>query len=493
MLRRKFVIFLLLIFTIALFAYVRREVLFRQAKNLIKQNLEKSLLCELSVGTIKAGLFYGLLLENLEISFPQGHFGLALKIKVDQALVDYNLWQHVFTGRKYKDFHTLRLISPTINLSYAPLSERGERLPSTINERLPNTINLLRNFVFTLEDGQFSLGNNLPLIKNLQGRILLSQNGLIFEDIKASLKENSRNALNIYGELSEDHLCLTTNLEHLKIENFDVLSNLNLTLNKRLKPQDGTQNVSGSFKTYGSVINKRPFPELSSSFEIRDGRLRILSFSLGDNYNLRGIVNLSAPFDADLSLNFYQAVPSELIAQFSFPEQPNFSGLFNGLIKITGQLCQPKVEGYLEVNQGRIGELNFVSADINIKGRYPKISIVDSRICREDDSFIMEAEVDFSELGQQDSLSLRLKPDKGIFWQGWDITRLRENQLHMSKSISDGVKVTFDTFMEDDSENYQDNYINELGLEYRIFGDKLLKLRLRKEEEILGVERRIKF
>jgi hypothetical protein len=485
LLRRKFVISLLLILTIALFAYVRREVLFQQAKNLIKQNLEKSLLCELSVGTIKTGLLYGLLLENLEISFPQGHFGLALEIKVDQAFVDYNLWQHVFTGRKYKDFHTLRLISPTINLSYAPVSERGERLPSTIN--------LLRNLVFTLEDGQFSLGNNLPLIKNLQGRILLSQNGLIFEDIKASLKENSQNALNIYGELSEDRLCLTANLEHLKIEDFDVLSNLSLTLNKGFNVQDGTEKVSGTLKTYGSVINKRPFPELSSAFEIRDGRLRILGFSLGDNYNLRGIVNLSAPFDADLSLNFYQAVPSELIAQFSFPEQPDFSGLFNGLIKITGQLTQPKVEGYLEVNQGRIGDVSFVSADINIKGRYPKISIVDSRICREDDSFLVEAEMDFSELGQQDFLSLRFKPDKSILWQGWDITRRRENQVHISKNIADGVKVTFDTFMQDASEDYQDNYINELGLEYRIFGDKLLKLRLRKEEEILGLERRIKF
>ena len=88
-------------------------------------------------------------------------------------------------------------------------------------------------------------------------------------------------------------------------------------------------------------------------------------------------------------------------------EKANFSGLFNGLIKITGKLTQPKVEGYLEVNQGRIGELNFVSADINIKCRYPKISIVDSRICCEDDSFLVEAEMDFSELGQQDFLSLR--------------------------------------------------------------------------------------
>lgn len=459
MVRRKFIIFLVLIFALALFAYVRREVLFQQAKGLIKQKLEQGLPCKLSIGEIRAGLFYGLILENLEISFPQVQLGPAVSIKIDQAFVDYNPWENFLTQAREAE-------SPKF---------------------------ALRNFAFTLEGGRISFGKAPPTIKNLQGRLMFCQNGLVFEDIKASYKENSQNALKTYGELSDDRLSLTITLEHLNIKGFDVLTNFSLTLNERPNLQNKTEKVSGTLKTYGSVVNNRPFPELNSSFEIQDDRLRILTFSLGDNYNLRGIANLSAPFDADLSLNFYQAAPSELIAQFTFPEQPDFSGLFNGLIKITGELSQPKVEGYLEVKQGHIGDLSFVDADINIKGRYPKIAIVDSRICREEDSFIMEAELDFSDLEQQDSLSLRFKPDKGILWQGWDITRKREDQVHMSKSIADGVKVTFDTFMEHDSEDYEDNYTNELGLEYRIFGDKLLKLRLRKEEEILGLERRIKF
>ncbi|GAH19046.1 unnamed protein product, partial [marine sediment metagenome] len=275
---------------------------------------------------------------------------------------------------------------------------------------------------------------------------------------------------------------------------------------------DKTQKICGTLKTYGSVLNKRPFPELNSSFEIQDAKLRILTFSLGDSYDLRGIVSLSRPFNVDLSLNFYQAAPSELISRFGwgaqgepgFGEQPDFSGLINGLIKITGDINRPKVEGYLEAREGRIGGLSFVSADINIKGRYPRILIVDSRICREEDFFIVEGEMDFANLPrlcaasgrglkQEDFLDIRIKADRGMLWQGWDITRRPENQVHMSKSIADDLKITFDSFMEDASEGFGGNYTNELGLEYKIFGDKLLKLRLRKAEGILGLERKIKF
>ncbi len=478
--RQKFLIFLLLIFGLIIFAYARRETEFWQAKKLIKQNLEKRFSSvELSIGKIKAGLFYGVVLEDLEIGFPQGHPASAFNIKVERAFLDYNLWRNVFIAR-----------GPLLNKS----NGRGE-------------------LVFALQGGRISFANSRPLLKNLQGEVLLSQKGLIFEDIKATFKEGLPNVLKFYGDFSENRLTLTANLEPSKLGNFDVLTNLVLTLDKKVNLHDKTQKICGTLKTYGSVLNKRPFPELNSSFEIQDAKLRILTFSLGDSYDLRGIVNLSSrPFNVDLSLNFYQAAPSELISRFGwgaqgesgFAEQPDFSGLINGLIKITGDISRPKVEGYLEAREGRIGDLNFVSADINIKGRYPRILIVDSRICREEDFFIVEGEMDFTNLlrlcaasgrglGQEDFLDIRLKADRGMLWQGWDITRRTENQVHMSKSIADDLKITFDSFMEDASEGLGGNYRNELGLEYKIFGDKLLKLRLRKTEGILGLERKIKF
>ena len=446
--KRRNLTILLLIIALVVFAYARREVFFRQAKNLIKQKLEKSFSpAKLSIGKLRAGLFYGLVLENLRINFPQSHFGFAFNIEIDEAYLDY---------KKHKDVQEIRF-----------------------------------------KGGRISFGNAPILLKKLQGKMLLSRNSLAFEDIKAIFKDNPQNALKFYGEFSQDEFTLTANLQHLKLGNFDVLSNFTLALNKKLDLPGETRKVCGTFKTYGSVVNNRPFPELSSSFEIQEAKLRILTFSLGNNYDLRGIADLSAPFNVDLSLNFYRAAPDELISQLIFSPAADFSGSINGLIKITGPLSRPKVEGYLEAKEGHLGDLSFVSADINIEGRYPRILIVDSRICREEDSFLMEGEIDFSNLGQglacPDFLDIKVEADTGMLWQGWDITRNTENQMHMSKSIADDLKITFDTFAEDTSKEWENNYTNELGLQYKVFGDKLLKIRLKKDEGILGVERRIRF
>lgn len=507
---RKLIIFLLLISTMAVFAYVKREIFFQQAKKIIKQNLEKNFPpAQLSIGKIRAGLFYGLVLENLEINFPQIS-GLIFDIKVDQAFIDYNFWEAIFSDRK-EDIQQLRLISPTIRLSY-PRGKQTNFTPSPVSRGMsPNFAP--SEFALVLEDGRISFAKsssgaqrldkpsscaqgldkpNFP-IKNLQGRILLRKEGLYFQDFTASVNDNSPNTLKVYGELSEERLSFTASLEHVKIANFDILTNFSFTLDKRRNLQDETDKFYGTLKTYGSVLNNRPFPELNSSFEIQDEKLRLLTFSLGDNYDLRGIVSLSAPFNVDLSLNFYQAAPSELISQFGSLEKANFAGLLNGLIKVTGAIDRPKIEGYLEVRDGYLGDLSFISADINIKGQYPRIFLVDSRILREEDSFLLEGEIDFTDLEKQNFLDISVEPDKAIFWQGWDITRSRENQVHMSKSIADDVKVTFDTSIGEGSRSYGSNYANELGLEYKIFGDKLLKLRLRKDEGILGLERRFSF
>lgn len=456
---RKFLLFLLLIFVLSAFAYARREIFFQQAKSLLEQKLAKSLPCKLSIGKIRAGLLYGLILENLKVSFPQ--YSVACNIEIDQARVNYNLWQ----------------------------ANMG-KLAS-------------RDLIFFLEGGRISFVDSYPLLKNLQGKVLLSQEGVIFEDIEATARDNPRNIVKFYGDISQNRLSLTVNLEHLKFGNFDVLTNLALTLVKKTGLQSKAQKFSGMLKTYGSVLNNRPFPEVSAYFEAGDEKLRILSFSLGDSYDLRGVVNLSSPFEADLSLNFYEAAMDELIARLQPSEEPDFSGLLNGWIRITGELARPKVEGYLEAKDGHLGDLNFVSADIHLKGRYPTILIADSRICREEDYFIMEGEMDFTNLENRNFMDLRFSADKGMLWQGWDITRSAEDRVHMSKSIADDFRVTFDTFtqplgagagyMEGDIQGFADPYTNELGLEYRVFGDKLLKLRLKKEEEILGVERRIKF
>ncbi len=456
---RKATLLLVFITLLGIFAYGRRQVLFQEAKKLIKQNLEKRFPCEVSIGDIRAGLVRGVVVEDIVLNFS-ANAGTDFKVKLDQALLDYNLWGHAF-GKIRKH-------------------EEPEKV------------------VLNLKGGEVFLSGKQPVLKDLEGSIILENRILYLRDIKASLAGNSQDTFKLYGELSEERLSLTANLNHLIFGEFDLLTNLSLDANKKLANSGESENIYGVFRSYGSVLNNKPLPELSSFFELQDKYLRLISLSLGESYDLRGIIGLSSPHTIDLSLNFYQAALNELIDQFSFGQPADFCGLTNGFIKVTGELPRPKVEGYLASKEGHLGKLDFLSTEINLKGRYPRIQLVDSHIWREETSFILEGDMDFSKTGACgliDFLDIRFVPDKSIVWQGWGISRGAQDQVHASKSISDDVAITFDSLKENNGNNsdFEDDYRNELGLEYKFQGDKAIKLRLRGEEEILGLERRTRF
>lgn len=430
----------------------------RQVNKWVKYKLEKELPCKISIGAVHPHLRYGVSLEDVKIDIPCGA-NLAFNIDIDRAFLKYNLWEALLFNRK-KDIH-----------------KTAEEL------------------TIFLERGQVSLKDTAYALKNLRGKLVLNQDGLCFQDMQGSLNGIPGQSLAFSGQLTRQQFSSTFHFNHFKINGFDILTNLVVTLNKTTDIQDRVPKLCAILKTYGTVIDNHPFPELNASLQMRDKRLRVLSFSLGENYDLRGIVNLETPYDADLSLNFHQARPNELIALLLFSgdsRPPDFSGVINGLIKISGPLERPNVEGYLEAKQGHIGELDFLWANVNIKGRYPRVLIRDSRICREEGSFIIEGEMDLSELKKQ-NFNINIEPDKGIFWQGWDVTRKRANQVHVSKNIADDFKVTFDSFMKNQTISAQDDSKNELALEYKMQGNQLLKLRIRGEEEIVGIERRTKF
>lgn len=490
--RKRFIILLLLIFALAISVYVRKEIFLQQAKRLIRQNLEKRLMCKFSLAEINPGVFGGLVLKDLEMIFLQSS-GLVFKLQVEEAIIDYSL-REIFFSKKKKEVRSLRLISPTINIAYSKTPLEGlvpfetKNLPRKDQPSFPQ-----QDFLLFLENGEISIGKTRSLLKNLHGRLRLNKTGLYLEDIVASLGNSDEEDFKLYGQLTSSELDLTASFEHAKVGDFDILTNFSLNLSKAQSLPERPAKIAGVFKTYGSVLNYQPYPELTSAFEIQGDELRILSFSLGDNYDLRGVVALEDPFIADLSLNFYQAPVADLAARFVPGGKVNFSGLINGLIRATGELKHLKLDGYLQAENGHLGKIEFVRAEINIRGRYPRILISDSRIQREQDVFFMEGEINLAELNQQDALDINLIADKGIVWQGWDITRSQEDQLHMSKDIPGDLKITFDAFMQDRIISYTAIDRNELSLEYKIFGDKLLKLRLKKDEGILGFERRVKF
>lgn len=460
---QKFLLFLgVMIILLGAGGYLYNEEILQhlkqQVNKWVKYKLEKELPCRISIGAVHPHWRYGVSLEDVKIGIPCGA-NCGFNVDIDQAFLKYNLWEALLFNRK-KD-----------------IQKPAEDL------------------IIFLGRGEISLTDTPYALKNLQGKLIFNQDGLTIQDMQGSLNGSAEQTITFSGQLNQEQCSGTFHFNHFKFDKFDILTNLVLTLNKTTDSYDQNPKIRATLKTYGTVINHQPFSELNASLEVKDTNLRVFSFSIGKGYDLRGIVNLNPPYNADLSLNFHQAEPNELIAQL-FPaenfRQPDFSGVLNGLIKISGPLERPNIEGYLEAKQGRIGELDFLWANMNIKGRYPRVLISDSRICREEGSFIVEGEMDISEF-KKENFNINIEPEKGIFWQGWDVTRKRANQVHVSKNIAEDFKVTFDSFMKNKTANPHDDEKSELALEYKIQGNQLLKLRLREEEEIVGIERRIRF
>ncbi|MFH1046328.1 MAG: hypothetical protein V1727_05115 [Candidatus Omnitrophota bacterium] len=470
----------------AFLIYSRREAFLAKATALIEERLQKNLQCQLSIKQLSPNILSDVAMKDLTMSFTQAS-GLTFNLKVKEARLDYSLQQLLFSNPQ--EMMMLRLIGPSLSISYQP--QQAEQAPSV--EMAAPCLNLagleLGNLVFLLEDGEISLNGAPAFLKNVQGRMLLQKDSFYFKDIKASLLNNPANSLKVYGEFTKDEVFITAQLEHLQLKDFDIITNVSFTLNKKVPIGEQEELLSGNLKSYGSVLNNRPFPEVNAAFELKESALRILTCTIGEEYDLRGIVTLKPQVLADLSLSLFQAAPHELVAQFLYPERPDFSGLTNGLVKISGPLNALTYDGYLEVTNGHMGELKFVSANINIKGQYPKIYFVDSRFSREEDSLIMNGEID---LTKPENFSLVFGLDQGIYWQGWDINR-NYDTVRMTRDIAEDVKVSFDTSIDENSSGYEDVYTNELGVAYKVFGDQALKLRIKKDEGILGIERRIKF
>ena len=89
---------------------------------------------------------------------------------------------------------------------------------------------------------------------------------------------------------------------------------------------------------------------------------------------------------------------------------------------------------------------------------------------------------------------MQIKSDlKTIAWDDWDITKTGTDELSMTKDISDRMRIGFKTMARDPLTTYYDrDNPEEMSLEYKM-GLENLKMKLKENEEFLGIEHNIKF
>lgn len=252
---------------------------------------------------------------------------------------------------------------------------------------------------------------------------------------------------------------------------------------------------SGKLFSKNITLNSDPFVNLSMSFEIRDGSLKIKSLKLGRSYKLRGSISLAGPFETKLRLVISRADIRD-IALIARVKDPNIAvGIINGFVDINGPLQNPLLNGMLQSRNGRIGPVEYTSANVRFEGLGPILNIVDSALRHGSGTFTVEGFIDLRNIAEGRVFNgLKVKSDmKAVVWKDWDINKNGTDELSMTKQISDKIKVGFKTVARDpDPTFYERENPEEMKLEYKL-GEENLKLKLKENEEFFGIEHNVKF
>jgi hypothetical protein len=177
-----------------------------------------------------------------------------------------------------------------------------------------------------------------------------------------------------------------------------------------------------------------------------------------------------------------------------FPEDVAFSSTIDADIDIRGDLYKPDISADLTCSSGQLRDIPFESIRLKLEGTYPLLIIVNSRINTEEGYLPVEGLVDLRKVKTGNLMEdIVITSDReNIYIEGWNLSKIKESsEISLKKSIGENVSLLYKTYLEEQEENGVNQ--QELELEYEILENKNLELRLRENEEIFGLENKIKF
>lgn len=308
--------------------------------------------------------------------------------------------------------------------------------------------------------------------------------------LELSLGGERMDKLKLFVRLIDSGLQASLKLNHFDFGELDIVTELNLEASRNR--WDGDYFVVGRLWSQNSILNYKPFRELEGSFRADDGILSITSLALGDAGNLEGLVYLSHPFLADLTLMINGLDMKDLLVFAKDAEEDAISGRIEGELKVTGPLILPEVKGRFEVTDGNLGQIEYRSMVVNLEGEGNVIAVKDSRIHQEEGSLALEGAINLAKANVCEDVVVKSEEDR-VLWQGWDITKPQDAaELRMGKAVGEDFRIDFKTYLNDEL-TFANPKGEELSLEYVLtIGDRI-KMYLKEDEEFLGLEHRLKF
>jgi len=291
--------------------------------------------------------------------------------------------------------------------------------------------------------------------------------------------------LNIKGKLQFENyprkslLCLR--MEKFNISDIELLTNIYCTYFKSGKILE--------LKTVGSVVNRKPFPEVSVKLRFlpRGVLIEYLKYEAG--FNLTGFWGYSGELSLDGKFNEFSL--SELLYIFL----PRYQRVLS-LSGITGRVVYFSfddtkfAELYWEIPRGKIGDINFNDGKLHLVGKSSVMEFINSQLIVNDVPYFLEGKVDFSKFPSSETWKdvYLVGTPSTIPWGKLNLERhSEEKRISLGTKLSDIVRLDYNVEFSEQGDYNK----NEVSLEIK--GTPNLKLRLRGDEEIMGVEKKIEF
>jgi hypothetical protein len=270
------------------------------------------------------------------------------------------------------------------------------------------------------------------------------------------LAKEAQRSIAVRGEkTSENDYYLSLNIEHLKTPFFDLLSEIESTVevigreegrdnsiqgkkNQRKRNFDNiaspildATSLRGKIWSQYSLIDYRPLRELSGQFEINNKRLLLTSLSIG-NIACSGYIDLVHPHKVDLIFVLSSVDMDDFLNFWVRDKKYDSAGAVFGEIRVTGELDQIFMKGNLESHNGFIKKLRYDSIYLNVEGFYPNIQITNSSISETDSlSFTLDGKINLSDQKnfkkQLKALTISPLVSDSISEAEWTIKRFKEH------------------------------------------------------------------
>jgi hypothetical protein len=286
---------------------------------------------------------------------------------------------------------------------------------------------------------------------------------------------------------------LAIKANHISFRELDIVSELNLSGKLELTER-GLVIREGRINSQNSILDYKPFGELSCLYQLNGNVLEILSLTLGRYFNLYGYILLEPPYPVDLNL----AIMAESLDDLSpvICTDDNFFTAKNlkAEFKLVGPLGNPEVKGRFESRDGFLRELgDYESMNLNLNGNAKFLAISNSRIYKKEGSFIVDGKINFEKKNIFEDLEVKVE-NGALVWGGWEINREKgSDELQLGKDIGEDFRINFKTYINEETAGPHRLGDSQLELEYILSDKKSIKMQMKEDESFLGLEHKFKF